>query len=178
MVVSVGILLAMTLSIRDYLTDETFIHLQYARHLAGGHGLVFNLGERVTVAPARCGWPCSPTRIALRLDGVVLARRSWAWWRRSRRSDGSCSSCVAPSRLRRLRAAATVGWAGHAWMARWAMSGMETPLAVALVLAGFVAFTEGRTWGARPVRTGSLWALAALTRPEVMLLLSSGACSC
>ena len=27
--------------IGDYLTDDTFIHLQYARHLAGGEGLVF-----------------------------------------------------------------------------------------------------------------------------------------
>jgi len=48
---------------------------------------------------------------------------------------------------------------------------METPLAVALILAGFVAFTEGQQWGARPVRTGALWALAALTRPEAVLLL-------
>src|SRR5439155_1086413 len=70
-----------------------------------------------------------------------------------------------------LRAAATVAWASNAWMLRWSVSGMETPLAVALILAGFVAFTEGEQWGSRPVRTGALWALAALTRPEAVLLL-------
>jgi hypothetical protein len=170
MVVSVGILLAMTLSIRDYLTDETFIHLQYARHLAGGHGLVFNLGERVYGCASPLWVALLADGIALGLDGVVWAKilgvvaaiASLGWFMQLLRR-----TVATPA----VRAAATVGWAGHAWMARWAMSGMETPLAVALVLAGFVAFTEGRTWGARPVRTGSLWALAALTRPEVMLLL-------
>jgi hypothetical protein len=74
-------------------------------------------------------------------------------------------------RMPALRALATLTWAGHAWMARWSLSGMETPVAVALVLAGFVVFTEGREWGSRPVRTGTFWALAALTRPEGVLLL-------
>jgi hypothetical protein len=74
-------------------------------------------------------------------------------------------------RLPALRAYATLGWSMHAWLLKWSTSGMETPLAVALVIAGFVAFTEGRTWGSRPVRTGALWSLAALTRPECVFLL-------
>ena len=169
MVVSVGILLAMTLSIREYLTDDTFIHLQYARHLAGGHGLVFNLGERVYGCTSPLWVALLADGMALGLDGVLWAKvlglvaaiASLGWFLQLMRR-----TVATPA----VRAAATVGWAGHAWMARWAISGMETPLAVALVLAGFVAFTEGRSWGARPVRTGSLWALAALTRPEAMLL--------
>jgi len=176
MVVAVAILLAMTWSIREYLTDDTFIHLQYARHLASGHGLVFNLGERV--------YGCtSPLWVALLADGMALGLDGVLW----AKILGVIASIAALGAFLQLmrrtvatpgvRAAATVAWAGHAWMARWSMSGMETPLAVALVLGGFVAFTEGRSWGARPVRTGSLWALAALTRPEVMLLLFLwGAC--
>jgi hypothetical protein len=39
-------------------------------------------------------------------------------------------------------------------------------------VAGFVAFTEGGQWGSRPVRTGALWSLAALTRPEAVFLLA------
>ena len=43
-------------------------------------------------------------------------------------------------------------------MIRWSLSGMETPLAVALVLAGFVAFTDGRAVGlaarCAPARSG------------------------
>jgi hypothetical protein len=48
---------------------------------------------------------------------------------------------------------------------------METPLAVCLVLAGCVAFTASRPWGARAGLASLLWALAGLTRPECALLL-------
>src|SRR5262249_46020999 len=57
------------------------------------------------------------------------------------------------------------------WMLRWSLSGMETPLAVALVLAGLVAFTSSEPWGARPALASLCWALAGLARPECALLL-------
>jgi hypothetical protein len=156
--------------LRGYLTDDTYIHLQYARHLAEGRGLVFNVGERVY----GCTSPLWVTLIAdgiwLGLDGLVVAKLLGA-------VAGLATIPLFLQLMRRslrtpaLRAAATLAWSFHAWNLRWAASGMETPLAVALVLAGFVAFTEGRQWGVRPVRTGTLWALAALTRPEAVLLL-------
>lgn len=156
--------------LRHYLTDDTFIHLQYARNLATGHGLVFNPGERV--------YGCtSPLWVALIADGMTLGFDGLRVARVLGFLATLWSVALFLQLMRRnlqtpaLCAAATVAWAGHAWMLRWSLSGMETPLAVALVLAGFVAFTEGKTWGARPVRTGSLWALAALTRPEAALLL-------
>ena len=50
--------------LRHYQTDDTFIHLQYATHLAHGQGLVFNLGERV--------YGCtSPLWVTLIADGVT-----------------------------------------------------------------------------------------------------------
>src|SRR5258705_6017284 len=52
---------------------------------------------------------------------------------------------------------------------------METPIAVALTLAGFVSLTASEPWGAHRARTGALWALAALTRPEAMVLLAAWA---
>lgn len=168
----VALLLAAALMwpLRHYVTDDTFIHLQYARNLATGNGLVFNRGEPV--------YGCtSPLWVALLADGMAL---SFDGLRTARvlGALATLASVVLFLQLMRrnlrtpaLRAAATVAWAGHAWMLRWSLSGMETPLAVALTLAGFVAFTEGRQWGARPVRTGALWALAALTRPEAALLL-------
>lgn len=162
--------------IRGYLTDDTFIHLQYATHLAQGRGLVFNLGERV--------YGCtSPLWVAMIADGIALGLDGLAW-ARALGCLATLASVVLFFQLMRrtvrtpvFRAAATLAWAGHAWMARWSLSGMETPLAVVLMLGGFVAFTSGRQWGARPVRTAALWALAALTRPEaVVLLLVWGAC--
>ena len=51
--------------VRGYLTDDTYIHLQYARHLANGNGIVFNQGERV--------YGCtSPLWVALIADGIGL----------------------------------------------------------------------------------------------------------
>jgi len=156
--------------LRDYVTDDTYIHLQYARHLAQGQGLVFNPGERV--------YGCtSPLWVALIADGIAFGLDGLAVARTLGFAATLASVGLFLQLLRRtlrtpaVRVAGTLAWAGHAWMLRWSMSGMETPLAVALILAGFVAFTEGKQWGARPVRTGSLWALAALTRPEAALLL-------
>jgi arabinofuranosyltransferase len=169
---AVALLLATALMwpLRQYLTDDTFIQLQYAHNLASGQGFVFNPGERV--------YGCtSPLWAALIADGMVLGFNGL----RVARVLGFLATLWSVGLFlqlmrRNLRtpvlcAVATVAWAGNAWMLRWSLSGVETPLAVALVLAGFVAFTEGQQWGARPVRTGALWALAALTRPEAALLL-------
>ncbi len=171
-----GLLLALLLAaalmwpLRHYLTDDTFIHLRYAENLASGRGLVFNPGERV--------YGCtSPLWVALLADGISLG---WDGLRVARVLGFLATLWSVALFLQLVRrtlqlpalcAIATVAWAAHAWMLRWSLSGMETPLAVALVLAGFVAFTEGKVWGSRPVRTGALWSLAALARPEAALLL-------
>jgi hypothetical protein len=170
LLVGVLMVLAFMWPIRDYLTDDTFIHLQYARHLSTGHGLVFNPGERV--------YGCtSPLWVALLADAMALGFDGvWVGKLFGMLAAVGCVGLFLQLMRRtvatpEIRAAATVAWSSHAWMARWGTSGMETPLAVALILGGFVAFTEGKRWGSRPVRTGSLWALAALTRPEAMWLL-------
>jgi hypothetical protein len=169
---AVGLVLAAGLMwpLRGYLTDDTFIHLQYARHLAAGRGLVFNLGERV--------YGCtSPLWAAWLAVGMRLGLEGLGWARVSGCAATLASVVVFLGLLRRtvptpaVRAAATVAWAGHAWMLRWSVSGMETPLAVLLVLAGFSAFRGDGEPGERPARTGTLWALAALTRPEASVLL-------
>jgi hypothetical protein len=131
---------------------------------------VFNPGERVYGCTSPLWVALLADAMALGIDGVAAAK----WM-------GGISTVLSIllflQLMRRtiatpeVRALATVCWAANAWMLRWSLSGMETPLAVALVLGGFVAFTEGQQWGARPVRTGALWAIAALTRPEAVFLL-------
>lgn len=167
----VGLLLALALTwpLRGYLTDDTFIHLQFARHLADGEGIVFNRGERVYGCTSPLWVALIADGMGFGLDGLLVARALGVL--------ATLASVAFFLQLTRrtlqrpeLRALATVAWAGHAWMLRWSTSGMETPLAVALTLAGFVAFTEGKQWGARPVRTGALWGLACLARPELVLL--------
>lgn len=168
-----GILFAIGLMVplRHYITDDTFIHLQYAKHLAEGRGLVFNVGERVYGCTSPLWVALIADGMALGLDGLLVARGLGI-------AATLASILLFFQLLRRtvrspeLRAAGTLAWAAHAWMVRWSVSGMETPLAVALTLAGFVAYVEGVQWGSRPVRTGALWALAALTRPEGVFLLA------
>jgi len=172
-----GLLLALLLTawlawpLRHYVTDDTYIHLRYAQQLARGEGFVFNTGERVygTTSPL---WALGLAEaMALGVDGLLASKLLGAvatlaalllWWLLVRRTLASPW----------LRACSTVAWAGHAWMLRWSLSGMETPLAVCLVLAGCVAFTASRPWGgARAGLASVLWALAGLTRPECALLL-------
>jgi arabinofuranosyltransferase len=156
--------------LRHYVTDDTYIHLRYAQQVARGEGFVFNTGDHVygTTSPL---WVLALAEaMALGLDGLLASKLLGAlatlaalvlWWALVRHT----------LRSPWLRACSTVAWAGHAWMLRWSLSGMETPLAVSLVLAGCVAFTANRPWGARAGWASVLWALAGLTRPECALLL-------
>jgi hypothetical protein len=160
---------ALLVPLRHYITDDTFIHLQYAQRLAQGHGLVFNVGERVYGCTSPLWVVLLAGGMALGLPGLAVARALgliatlgsvWLFFQLARRT-------LATPEIRGL---ATLTWAGHAWMLRWAVSGMETPLAAALTLAGFVSFASRED--ERPALTGTLWALAALTRPEVAFLLA------
>ena len=157
--------------LRAYVTDDTYIHLQYARHVAHGDGFVFNTGERVYGTTSPLWVLLIADAMAIGVDGLLAARLLGAactlasivlWFALVRRT------------LERpwLRVAATLVWAAHAWMLRWSLSGMETPLATSLVLGGALAFAWSRPWGAGRAGLASLlWALAALARPECALLL-------
>jgi hypothetical protein len=151
-------------------TDETYVHLHYARHLASGRGLVFNPGERVYGCASPLWVALIADAMALGFDGLTAARVMG--FAAMLASVGFFFQLLRRTvRSTTLRAAGTLVWATHPWLLRWSVSGTETSLAVALTLAGFVAFVEGQTWGSRPRRTGALWALAALTRPEAVVLL-------
>lgn len=161
---------ALAWPLRHYVTDDTFIHLQYAKHVAAGQGFVFNPGEPVYGSTSPLWVLMLANAMAMGVDGLLaskllgaagLAASLLLWWALVRRTLG------APW----LRVLSTLTWAAHAWMLRWSLSGMETPVAVALVLGGLVVFMTGETPGERPRLAALLWALAALARPECVLLL-------
>ena len=169
-VVAVLACAALAWPLRGYITDDTFIHLQYAHHVAAGDGFVFNPGERVYGSTSPLWVFLLAGAMATGLDGLLAAKVLGAL--------ALLGSLVLWSRLVRrtlaapwLRVLSTLVWACHAWQSRWGLSGMETPLAVVLVLGGLVAFTASDPWGSRPRLAATLWALAALTRPECTLLL-------
>lgn len=170
LVAALALTTALSLNLQAAPTDATYIHLNYARHLASGRGLVFNIGERVYGCVSPLWVTLVADAMALGADALTVARvlgflatlaSVGFFFQLMRRTVQSNA----------LRAAGTLVWASHPWLARWSQSGTETSLAVALTLAGFVAFVEGQSWGSRPRRTGALWALAALARPEAVFLL-------
>jgi hypothetical protein len=164
---------ALVFGLRGYVTDDTFIHLQFAKHFRDGAGLVFNTGEAVPASTAPL-WPILLGLVGkggadlLRLATTLSALAGFL----------ALAGFYAAARKLMLRGehaqAATIAWAANAWMARWTVSGMETALAVALVIAGWnLAWGNGQPGGpSRRFRVGSIWGLATLARPEAGMLVA------
>lgn len=131
--------------------DDSWIHLQFARHLAAGGGLAYNAGELVTGSTAPL-WtallallaylPGSPLAWA-QLAGVLLYLASIdATWRLARELG-----------LARGLAALAAGLTlGTGWMVWSALSGMEIPLFLLLSTWGMVLHLRERAADLRPVR--------------------------
>jgi len=170
---AVAVLAAGGLALRGYVTDDTFIHLRYARNLVERGELAFNPGETTY----GCSSPLWVLGLALlmRLGAPALVA-PWLL--------GALSALLALLILESLlhglhlkpawQAAVLLLAAADAWFLRWAWSGMETPLATALPLLLLWPAGRGRT---RPRVPPSLWiawgaaaGLAGLTRPEFLLL--------
>ena len=174
--------IAHTFLFRGYLTDDTFIHMQFAKNLLAGQGFSFNAGQPTygatsplwvllialagLIVPGTSATPLDPAAMP------VLAAIAKAWgivsllgailllYRLGRRLGWSArQSLLAPFFL-----------AANAWVARWTGSGMETPLAILLVVASLdaVARTVLERRSAWPA--GILVGLAFLARPECALL--------
>lgn len=151
--------------------DDSWIHLQFARNLAAGAGLSYNSGELVTGSTA----PLWTALLALlfplpgnvvvwtKLLGVILYLAGIdATWRLARELD-------LPEGLAALAAALTLA---TSWLVWSALSGMEIPLFVLLSLWGMILHLRERADPARPPLSLATLAVAALARPEGLLLLA------
>ena len=153
-----------TLGLSSFPLDDSWIHLQFARNLAEGRGFAYNPGVPVAGSTAPL-WTlllaavfalfgshpfwAKPIGIALTLATALLCRRL-AW-------------ILTGNRGLALVAGLVTGIAGPiVW---GALSGMEVSLAALLVTAAVVCHVTGRD-----VATGVLLGLAALARPEAVLL--------
>jgi hypothetical protein len=143
--------------------DDAYITLRAASNWAAGNGPVFNAGELVesTTSPlwtallaagVRAG---APAEYLLGALGLVFA------------AAAAALSCLVATEMGGLVAGATAGgliaalptWTG------WTFSGMEVSLAGLAI--GAAAWSAAR---ARPVASGLLCAVAALTRPESLVV--------
>ena len=159
----------------DYLADDAFISFRYVQNFVRGHGLVYNIGERVEgytnflwvillSLPARIGLDVVGfSRVLGTLFSLVTIVALYAF-SRLRCRMGLFISLIAPALL-----------ISNAAYAVWAPSGMETLLFTFLVFLAFYAFVnEWETNDHRPL-SAFLFALAALTRPEAILLFTVSA---
>lgn len=150
--------------------DDSWIHLQFARNLAEGHGLSYNPGELITGSTA----PLWTALLALLffLPGSVVA------WAKALGVLLYLASIDASFRLGRELGLAP-GFAFFAallvlatsWMPWSALSGMEIPLFMLLSLWGMILHLRERDAPHRPPLSLPLLALGVLARPEGILLL-------
>ena len=150
----------------DYVVDDAYISMRYARNLTEGHGLVFNPGERVEgytnflwvivialgiklgadpvgLAKALCfGFAVLSMLTVYYYCGKVYLRRPWE----------------------RLFPAALIAVSPP--IAVWALGGLETTMFAFLVTAALLTHIVSRKRGKVPLASSILIGLAALTRPE------------
>jgi hypothetical protein len=185
---------AVLAAVRLWVCDDAFISFRYADNLVRGHGLVFNLGERVEgfTNLAWTLWAALGLRLGFAAEtwaGVwgiacfaatlaLLAHRGWAIAQASAASEapGASGAPGAPAGLRAaaavwpLPAAALLGAIHHEWTV-FATSGLETSAFTLLAFAGYLLVCPVGGPGARaaPRRlaaAGLVLALASLTRPD------------
>jgi arabinofuranosyltransferase len=151
--------------------DDAYISFRYAQNLIAGHGLVFNPGERVegytnflwTIILAlfmRLG--LAPSSVAIALGVAFSLGTLWLvylFW--------------VLTRLRSPVIPVIAAWclALDGSFALWAVSGMETSMFAFLVLAALTAYCWEWEKGKPGFLSGVLLALAAMTRPEGVLVL-------
>jgi hypothetical protein len=145
--------------------DDSWIHLHFARNLAEGAGFAYNAGEPVSGSTA-------PLWTLLLAAGAAVAGASPAMAKIVGVGCGIAAALVARRAAlafgapapAALTAAVLLLWTGA--MAWGALSGMEVTLAALLVASALLALARDATW-----TTALAGALAALARPEALLLL-------
>jgi len=151
--------------------EDAFISFRFARHLADGHGLVWNIGEPPVEGYTNFLWVillAGALKLGLnpggtaQVVGVLATAVTMAYLLRAARvirgSKPGVGGLVAPALM-----------AASGPVATWATSGMETNLFGALVFAAFVHHVEGVRRGRLSPAVPVLLFLAALTRPEGVL---------
>jgi arabinofuranosyltransferase len=146
--------------------DDAYISYRYAQNLVDGHGLVYNIGERVegytnllwtlmVAAGITLGLSASLVGHWLGLvSGVFLLLACYVY-----------SRSLLPKKMKWLALAAPMLLYASNSFAAWVISGLEAPLFAAWVTAALAAFTFRRIgW------VLVFCILASLTRPEGALL--------
>jgi len=151
----------------ERMVDDAYITFRYARNLVEGFGFVYNPGGRVlgTTTPlytlllaglALATGSRDFAALALAVNALAGAASVGLLYALGNRFAGHRAPAVAAALL----------WAVAPYSVSFAIGGMETDLAVALLLAASYAHVAGR-----PRAMAALSALALLARPDTAILL-------
>lgn len=152
----------------NYSPDDTFIYLQYAKNLAGGNGFSFNPGEP--------SYGITSPLWSLLLTTPFLFHLDPFWFAKILDFIFAVASVIVFFKLcgivfesydekKSFQLVATSIFIVNSWFVRWSFTGMETSLAVLVMLSVFFFyFNERRTI------TFVLCGLLFLIRPESFLL--------
>lgn len=148
----------------EYVPDDTYIYLQYAKNIASGHGFSFNPGEQ------SYGVTSPLWVIILALPNLLGVNAFWF----SKFADLVCAllSIFLFYQLARIffkdeliAASCAALFTVNAWFIRWSFTGMETSFAVMLVVYIFLLFFRSR-YSLMFFMLGLFY----LTRPEGFIL--------
>lgn len=157
---------AVAWTFRQYTADDAFIYFRYAENLAEGHGLVFNIGERVygntsllwTALLALAAAGGLPVVGAAKVAGAVAGAMCILLVYRTAQHAGGREAILAP-----------LLFAGFIDLPYWAVSGMDTAVYAAISALALLLTLQG-LHSRTPAGAAAAWALAALTRPEGILI--------
>ncbi len=178
LLIAIALLAVAGYAMRGYITDDTFIHLRYAENLLQYGEFSFNPGEHSYGAT-------SP----LWIFGLALLLKLGLSPFAAAATLGGLSGVLVLVLVDKIltRLSFPEGWKAlflmavlaDTWFLRWTWSGMETPLATAMLLVLLWPLFSGQDLRIGPVRVPLwrrylTWGLAAgmagLVRPEFMLL--------
>lgn len=156
-----------------WLSDDGFISFRYAAHLASGHGLVYNVGERVEgytnllwtlllAGAMGLGVPPEPSSKALGIVCWLALVAMLAW--RSRRPG---------ARMPFAPLAAALVLLMHDYQT-WATGGLETSLFALLAVSGLLLTSRPISSPGALVAAGALLAAAVATRPDGVIFAAVG----
>jgi arabinofuranosyltransferase len=162
----------------DFLCDDAFISLRYARHLAAGHGLVYNVGERVegftnflwVLAEAALLKLGAEPRLVIDVLGAATALGAAfvIEWGGAVLAIGALGRIVAHAAL-----------VSSVSFAVWLLGGLEASAFGVLVLASLVAahaaVAQQSPWRNASIVAGLLASAAMLLRPETPLVVLASA---
>lgn len=157
------VFLALQLPLADYIVDDAFIHLTFARNIAEGKGFAFNPGVPTygvtaplwTLLLALFSIPFVPSQFMVKLLSVAFGVLTIPAFRSLAKTIGITD---------RSAVIAAIIWAVNVWLVRWSASGMEAPLALLLLILAFEAQIRKRF-------VAGIWlGLAILCRPEAAVI--------